>query len=893
MTEENLFKEFKKHRQEFPKTQPNRRKSGALNMNTRFTTVLLLVLFALPVVLFADEKPKKKAAEDKNALQVPLKIRQLQKQLEETEVKIKELASDADPAARMDKELKSLKEQRDEEWKILDEGIRNELEAAIESEPDKSAVGFMPLCPEGIEKSAFLKCVAKGQEFLQKKAKLQGQLEKAPEKSGAALEKLENPRESIQIDLEEQLPAFQENLFLSFMKKCKGYRDKDADLPVDELEPMVNEIQKYDFGWDEEIIWQIADDVWKRCRPAVGSSRKKLTRQMIDRHIVRQALNHKPGEEITKTNCGVDFVFHWCPPGEFTMGGSNQQPGYDDKFEKPHKVTLTHGFWMLKTEVTQDMWYAVMKTNPSEFKGGDLPVENVTWNDCVAFCQKLTEESGLPISLPTDAQWEYAFRAGSQDMAIAQETLDKIAWIKVNSNEEPQSVASLEPNAWGIFDMAGNVWEWTSDYLRKYSDQPEIDPQNPPKSKFHVIRGSGFMTPLQHFRISTHFHEKSPDDPTFALNDLGFRVIWTPAETSKAMAMDDEGDARDSRRGRNQRMLVSALDGSLWMTRGSALMPLASRSAVPIHRKPLQSKNGAYEISLKASRLFGERGFGVLISSDETFCNGYMVGVGDEGNKVTLRKYQNYEFEKGGKLKEMECKPHFSNATYTLLVRVQGNKVVTYVNGKLWILDGTVDSSFRKTLNVAIYSMSGAYVSFTNMRVKSGRRTLCDTQKDSDLPVSYASVFVPSALLEQQAWKYTTKQPDQSWKDKNFDDSQWSSGKSMFGNIPNTSLITTQWGDQQIWMRKKFTVDKIPEELVLLVSYCDHCEIFLNGTRINELNGNSNRRYRRLYLPENARNLLQKGENVLAVYCRDHTQQDHYLDVGLVGAKKKPEGAPK
>ena len=357
-------------------------------MNTRFTTVLLLVLFALPVVLFADEKPKKKASEDKNTpqTQIPLKIRQLQKQLEETEEKIKELAQDADPSAKMDKELKSLKEQRDEEWKILDEGIRNELEAAIESEPDKSAVGFMTLCPEGIEKSAFLNCVKKGQDFLKQKAKLQNQLGKATEKSSAALEKLEKQRESIQNDLEEQLPAFQETLFLSFMKKCKGYRDKDADLPVDELEPMVKEIQQYDFGWDEEIIWQIADDVWKRCRPAVGSGRKKLTRQMIDKHLVRQALNHKPGEEITKTICGVDFVFHWCPPGEFIMGGSNQQPGYDDKFEKPHKVTLTHGFWMLETEVTQDMWYAVMKTNPSDFKGGDLPVERL--------CGVLSETDG-------------------------------------------------------------------------------------------------------------------------------------------------------------------------------------------------------------------------------------------------------------------------------------------------------------------------------------------------------------------------------------------------------------------------------------------------------------------------------------------------------------------
>ncbi len=197
----------------------------------------------------------------------------------------------------------------------------------------------------------------------------------------------------------------------------------------------------------------------------------------------------KAGERKTYTVNGVEFAFRWCPAGTFMMGSPTSEEGrYDD--EKQHRVTLTKGFWMMEMEVTQKQWKAVMENNPSNFKGDDLPVECVSWNDCQEFCRKCSA-LGLPVLLPTEAQWEYACRAGSTDAYAG--NLDDMAWYYKNSGSKTHPVGTKNPNAWGLYDMHGNVWEWCQDWKGDYPKGSVTDPTGPANGSLRVSR-SGTLT---------------------------------------------------------------------------------------------------------------------------------------------------------------------------------------------------------------------------------------------------------------------------------------------------------------------------------------------------------------------------------------------------------------
>ena len=212
--------------------------------------------------------------------------------------------------------------------------------------------------------------------------------------------------------------------------------------------------------------------------------------------------------------------------GTFTMG---ERDGENDSDEKEHRVTLTRDFYLGKTEVTQAQWKAVMGNNPSYFKGDDLPVEKVSWNDAMEFCKKLNEmgkaPSGWKFTLPTEAQWEYAARGGRNSRGYkysGSDNPDEVAWYNRNSGNEAHPVARKKANELGLFDMSGNVWEWCLDDWNDDSSKarPEFTRSNYRSGSDRVNRGGGWGNRASGCRSAS----RSYDAPGNRLSGLGFRL---------------------------------------------------------------------------------------------------------------------------------------------------------------------------------------------------------------------------------------------------------------------------------------------------------------------------------------------------------------------------------
>jgi len=206
----------------------------------------------------------------------------------------------------------------------------------------------------------------------------------------------------------------------------------------------------------------------------------------------------KKGGGATKTlrlPGGATMEMIYVAPGSFTMGspgslgslGSEWEGGRDSD-ETQHRVTLTKGFWLGKYEVTQKQWESVMGRNPSDSKGEDLPVENVSWDDCQEFIRKVNAHLNCGARLPTEVEWEYACRAGTTGSYAGTGILDSMGWYRGNSTH---SVGQKEPNAWGFYDMHGNVWEWCNDWYDGYPSGDVTDPRGPASGSYRVLRGGG------------------------------------------------------------------------------------------------------------------------------------------------------------------------------------------------------------------------------------------------------------------------------------------------------------------------------------------------------------------------------------------------------------------
>ena len=227
----------------------------------------------------------------------------------------------------------------------------------------------------------------------------------------------------------------------------------------------------------------------------------------------------------------------WVIPGTFTMGSPPDEP-QRNKAEGPQtRVTITQGFWLGRTEVTQAQYEAVTGKNPSSFKksGKDAPVEQVSWTDAVAFCEKLNEReraagrlpAGYAFTLPTEAQWEYAYRAGTSGEYPGNP--DAMGWHEKNSEESTHPVAKRSPNPWGIYDMPGNVLEWTLDWFGNYPGGSVTNYAGPRSGYYRTARGGSWRTNVRLFRSAARSGgSEAREDYT-----IGFRVALSPVAEEK------------------------------------------------------------------------------------------------------------------------------------------------------------------------------------------------------------------------------------------------------------------------------------------------------------------------------------------------------------------------
>jgi formylglycine-generating enzyme required for sulfatase activity len=239
---------------------------------------------------------------------------------------------------------------------------------------------------------------------------------------------------------------------------------------------------------------------------------------------------------------GVKMTFCWCPPGDFLMGSPETEEGRCPIYsvirealmetaatvkggtdnELQVTVALTKGFWMAKMQVTQVQWKAVMGSNPSYFRGDNLPVETVSWKDTQEFLEKLNAFigncDGRKMVLPTEAQWEYACRAGETG-PYSGGTIDEVAWYIGNSDAKTHPVATKKANAWGLHDMSGNVREWCQDWFIT-ALSGGVDPTGPSSGRRRVLRGGSWSARADCCRAAN----RSLSTPSDSNNFIGFRV---------------------------------------------------------------------------------------------------------------------------------------------------------------------------------------------------------------------------------------------------------------------------------------------------------------------------------------------------------------------------------
>ena len=237
----------------------------------------------------------------------------------------------------------------------------------------------------------------------------------------------------------------------------------------------------------------------------------------------------QPGSRAGETRYFAGMPFVWCPPGTFTMGKTPDEPSTPEYWppnsERQHQVRLTRGFWFGKFEVTQSQWRAVMGGNPSRFTGDHrLPVDSVSWEDCQDFLVKLYYRTRMRFRLPTDAEWEYACRAGTAAIYYFgndNRQLEKFAWFTMNSGDRTHRVGTKPPNAWGLYNMHGNVAEWCLDFYGQMGSADVVDPTGRAAGHARVLRSGSWGASADYCRSAF----RACCEPDVRNSALGFRIV--------------------------------------------------------------------------------------------------------------------------------------------------------------------------------------------------------------------------------------------------------------------------------------------------------------------------------------------------------------------------------
>ena len=320
-----------------------------------------------------------------------------------------------------------------------------------------------------------------------------------------------------------------------------GYQMQTGHLSVGPVPDFTDDLR--DAGADEEFIGLIG-----RCmsnkpkrRPAhAGEVLATLTKSATTPAVAANPVSPPPPAAKPQRKAGdrldlplpngLKMAFAWCPPGNFLMGG-----GIFTNEEPRHEVIISKGFYMGVHPVTQAEWREVMGSDPSYFKGDRRPVEQVSWDNAVAFCKELTTFTGKSVRLPTEAEWEYACRAGTStafwygDIPNAERMNyrgDRV-WngsVAGTSREQTTDIATFAANPWGLCDTHGNVWEWCQDYWDEifYRHSQRIDPVNSINSAQHVQRGGGWSTIPEYCRSA----RRDSGSPGNISKSEGFRACF-------------------------------------------------------------------------------------------------------------------------------------------------------------------------------------------------------------------------------------------------------------------------------------------------------------------------------------------------------------------------------
>ncbi len=304
--------------------------------------------------------------------------------------------------------------------------------------------------------------------------------------------------------------AFAQSTGSECQNSLKRAKQAYRDLGAKKAQPLFDQIIK---NCDKTTAAQARSWLQQQKNKEAEAQRKKQEeeRRRREQEQARQKELQRNRRTLTQdvetfTVKGVTFSMIRVQGGSFQMGATSElgSDAYDN--EKPvHSVTLS-SYYIGQTEVTQELWQAVMGENPSYFKGNNQrPVEQVSWEDCQEFIEKLNKLTGKNFRLPTEAEWEFAARGGRKSRGYkcsGSNTASDVAWYGNNSGRRTHAVASKQANELGLYDMSGNVWEWCRDWYDDYQSSAQTNPKGPSEGGFRVLRGGSWSDDARGVRVS-------------------------------------------------------------------------------------------------------------------------------------------------------------------------------------------------------------------------------------------------------------------------------------------------------------------------------------------------------------------------------------------------------